>query len=495
MKSDLVKLSKNNPASRAKKNTPLLDARSVALSVLKQVIYGSMDTQEALDRALQASHLSLSDKKLATELVYGTVRQKIRLDWFLKPFLTKPEKLPVEIILGLEMALYEFFFLRIPAHASFDMAVSGIKRKFGHKMSGLVNAVLRSAQRNAEKFSCDTFYEEKKEISDQDFLLIDAFSRKCSMPLWIGRLWENSYGKDRAFAYLAASAQNAPIGVRLNSEAVTQLQSSEGSLADSETYILQVNNHAYAFEGALPQDVSEQIEKGFAVRQSVASYEVLYALQPEKWAMPVWDCCAGRGGKTMALIEAGYEVALVSDISSRRLKGFLQEQPEALHKDLCVISGSAIDIAETIGSEQKAENTVEHNLEHSFAKAKLKQLAGSIKDLPQQFGTVLVDAPCSGFGTLSRHPEIRLRRNEEDIKKLAQTQYKILCSALKKVRAGGNLVYITCTLTPEENEEQVASFLQEHPFLEIERSFTTPHDSPLKEFFYGVCFKVPMENT
>ena len=112
--------------------------------------------------------------------------------------------------------------------------------------------------------------------------------------------------------------------------------------------------------------------------------------------------------------------------------------------------------------------------------------------LPQdvRFGTILVDAPCSGLGTLARRPEIRLRRTEEDVVRLLRTQREILDAVAKRLRPGGLLIYMTCTLNPAENQGQVADFLSRHPNARLESEYATPPDSPLGEFFYAAGIRM-----
>lgn len=212
---------------------------------------------------------------------------------------------------------------------------------------------------------------------------------------------------------------------------------------------------ALSFAGSVPWLLREPLRDGRAVRQSAASYEALFAFDPSSWQGPVWDACAGRGGKTLALLEAGVEVALASDLAARRLGAL----PEELHKQRlagiirppCLRVGSATDIPGLFTKDAAfslAGNSVE--IPDSL----------SAHTCPDRFRTVLVDAPCSGLGTLARHPEIRLRRTLDDCASLVEIQRNILNAVWGALLPGGLMVYLTCTRNKTENQEQTAAFLR-----------------------------------
>ena len=456
------------------------DPRAAALMALSRVLLDAMDSQAALDEALRSPSLVPTDKRLCTELVYGVLRYYLRLKSFAETFLSKPGKLPDEMGLAILLALYEMTCLRIPHHASVGWTVGHVRNRFGQGLAKVANGALRAMQRSLGDFS---------DIRS-DFLCLDSeegfLSRLYAMPVWIVGLWCDSYGLEAARALLRASLATPPSGLRLNrgcqgwehtlGELLQAHESARGDAVksgsecgdsgDSEQgrrdapYILPIGVCGLAFSGPLPWQARTLLKEGKASRQSAASYQVLEFFEPATWELPIWDCCAGRGGKTLTLLEQGIEVGLVSDPARQRLSALPLEYARLglTHPPCPQIL--PVPVAEAVA-----------------------HLEGA--NWGCQFGTVLIDAPCSGLGTLSRHPEIRLRRTPEDLIKLAAMQKEILAQAWVCVKPGGCIVYITCTMNPAENQEQIASFLRGHPDAELLTEFQTAFTSPLYEFFYG----------
>ena len=464
------------------------------MAVLQSVLESGADAQAALDTALsrslpantQAHHDA--DSRLCTELVYGTLRNSLRLHWFLQRFLPNPEKLPLTMRLALQAACHELFHMRVPEYATVDAYVGLVKARFGTSLGNVANGVLRNVLRNQHEYFSLSFYE----AAWSDHLAALACFHSC--PEWLARLWAEHYGEAQAVQYMEASSLPAPAGLRLNparlcneNALLTDLAAKALLRADGKGQLLppltakedaapliseknfQESAHTIrhlAFDRALPPEAGPLLDAGMASRQSGASFQALFALRPETWGGPLWDCCAGRGGKTLALMEAGIPVALCSDISASRLKGL------------------AADLRRIFGPDQGFGPVIcHHAADKPLARETLSLLAC------EGFGAVLVDAPCSGFGTLARHPEIRLRRTLTDVEKLVALQGRILHETAKSVKKGGVLVYMTCTVTPSENDGQVAAFLQKHPEFKQEREFTTPADTPYREFFFGVVLR------
>ena len=456
------------------------DPRAAALLVLSRVLFDDIDSQAALDEALHSPTMVPTDKKLCTELVYGVLRYYLRLRAFTEKFLSKPEKLPEEMRLALCLALYEMACLRIPHHASVCWAVGHVRNRFGQGLARVANGALRAMQRVLDDFS------DIRSISDPEGAEEENLSRFYAMPVWIVRLWRQSYGAEAAAALLAASLAAPPSGLRVNRACNGWEQTRKELMqayapghagtvepgagrGDAEEMalggrndgdILPVGACGFAFPGPLPWQARILIKEGKASRQSAASYDVLEAFVPGTWELPIWDCCAGRGGKTLALLEQGIAVALASDPSRQRLNALPQEY-------------ARLGLLTPPCPETLPASVTEAILQFD------KRTGG------QQFGTILIDAPCSGLGTLSRHPEIRLRRTPEDLATVTAMQKEILAQAWERLKPGGCIVYITCTLNPSENQEQIASFLQNHTDAELLKEFQTDFMSPVREFFYG----------
>ena len=439
------------------------DPRAAALVAIAQVLAGDVESQAALDHALSSPGLVPSDKRLCTELVYGQLRWHVRLEFFMHCFLSRPDKLPGEMRLAMEQALYSMAFSRIPHRAAVHWAVEHVRNRFGQSMAKVANGALRSMQRSLNDFENLEFYRNK--LGGEE-----GTATYFSVPAWIYRLWHKEYGEEKTRRFLEASLQGPPQGVRLN-RARPGWEAALGRLREEAgNGVRRIGECMLAFEGHVPFFVKKMLEEGSASRQSAASFSIVSACNPLSWPQPLWDCCSGRGGKTMALLEANIPVALASDPSSGRL--------EALSEEYARLKLQSPPCPRVMNITADAEN-----IDFSAAESKLPGSSDLVVD--GRFGTVLVDAPCSGLGTLARHPEIRFRRKESACAELAAIQKRILEAVWPRIIGGGKLVYITCTVNPDENELQIADFLKRHPDSFLAGEFLPDADTPLREFFYA----------
>lgn len=448
------------------------DPRAAALSALSSVLAGEADSQEALDRVLQSSSMPPSDKGLCTELLYGQLRACLRLQWFSAQFLKKPEKLPWEMRLCLEQALYSMAFLRMPHRAAVHWAVEHVRNRFGQGLAGAANGALRSMQRELAGFGEYGFYREK--FADE----LEALAVWRAVPVWIVRLWREAYGEEKARELLEISSQAPPQGLRLNRarpgwekarELLLQKAEEQGEAPGSAP----VGACGLLFEHGLPYEARQLMAEGRASRQSAASYAALETFEPGSLPGPLWDCCAGRGGKTMALLERGLAVALASDPALRRLKALRQEYERLrLAAPPCpaILVGSATDAAD-------------------FSLFRPLDGEGEAPPLPDRFGAAIVDAPCTGLGTLGRRPEIRFRRSPEDCRRLTALQAEILEAVWQRLAPGGRLVYLTCTANPAENGDQIRSFMARRPEAVLAREYEGGEWRRYREYFYGATLE------
>ncbi|MDR2825453.1 MAG: hypothetical protein LBV76_01495, partial [Deltaproteobacteria bacterium] len=416
------------------------DPRIAALLVLGEVLRGEADSQAALDRQLEDSILVPSNKALCTELVYGVLRLHLRLSWFLYQKLTQPRKLPQEMLLILELAAYEIAHLRIPVHASVNFAVGFLRNRFGAGLAGVGNAVLRNFQRTlTEEYENKDFYlaclakqSNKNQGNPENglsALSADFLAVFYSMPVWIVRLWLVAYGEETTKNYLASGLEQAPTGVRVNllysghKALLNELKQSPGALFIEPATISLPSGTRMPWQNLL--------ESGRITRQSAAAYEALCAMHPENWELPIWDACAGRGGKSMALLEQGIAIARVSDSSEERLKDFSEEFKRLF---------SSLDTS----GEQTIPPPIPLCPEIILSKA--QELARNEDQKSSgKFGTILLDVPCSGFGTLAHRPEIRWRRTPAEISQLCLEQDELLEMAGANLKESGSIVYLTCT--------------------------------------------------
>lgn len=418
-------------------------SRAAALAVLTRCLDGGQDIQAALDEELKSRGLTRRDSGLATELAYGYLRRKIRIDFILNRFLKNPEGLKPKARRALGVAAYEILFLdRVPAYASVDWAVSQTRNLAGPGPAKAANAVLRRVSELGGQAEDPEFYRGRM-TSVTRFL-----SNFYSCPEWIVELWSSAYGEEKTQELLKAQVQAPPVGLRFN-------------LARPEAGEIREELSAPAiasFEAGLAvppggPDLGGAMARGLVSRQSAAAQEIMLKLGCGHWPEPIWDACAGRGGKTLMLAERSKTV-FASDTHTGRLSGL---KADAVRLGMPVPAFAA-----------RAEDDA------------------PLADAP---GSVLLDAPCSGLGVISRRPDLKYKRRPEDLPMLTGLQSRMLAGAARTVRKGGLVVYITCTLNPDENERRVEDLLAGTPELALERAWSTPPDSPLREFFYGAAIR------
>ena len=363
-----------------------------------------------------------ADRRLVTQLVLGTLAWQLRLDYELAQYSArKLDGLDPAIRAILRLGLYQLRWLtRIPAHAAVDTSVSltpDAQRRSG--ASGFVNAVLRAALRKPTPLP--------QRAGDEVGYLAVA----CSHPRWLVERFIAWFGVETAEAIMLANNAAAPNVIRLN-----LLRGSPEDLIDR----IERDGMALARRGHFPETVildgapnfaSSAYREGLFTVQSEASQIVGRLLDPQP-ATIVVDCAAAPGGKSTHLVEltGGRGTVIALD---RNLAGLKQ----------------ARSIAQRLG----------HGNLH-FARC---DTARSLPMRPASAGYVLLDAPCTGIGTLREHPELRWRLQPGDFARMAQVQSGMLENAGAIVAPGGLLVYAVCSLAPEEGSGVVGAFLGRHP--------------------------------
>ena len=395
---------------------PVSQSRYEALRILVRVEQDRAFADIVLEHALAHARLEPRDAALCTELVYGTLRWRRHLDWRLAPHLKRPlEKLDPWVRSLLRLTAYQLFFLdRVPRWAAVDEAVSLAKLK--SRRPGppeFVNAVLRSLTRATG-------------APPPPASPVEAAAVRCSFPDWIAARWLDRYGAAEAEALMVASNDRPPTTLRANALRTTR-EALGARVRDEElasTHLTElapeglIVDHGAAGRWAAFAD-------GWCTVQDEASMLVARLLDPRPGEL-VGDVCAAPGTKATHLAELmgnrGRIVAM--DPQAARLK---------------LVSKAAarlgIGIIEThVGS--------------------AASLAGRWRG---RCDAVLVDAPCSNLGVLRRNPDVKWRRGPDDLLRLQAKQQTIVAAAASMVKPGGRLVYATCSLEPEENEEVIAS--------------------------------------
>jgi 16S rRNA (cytosine967-C5)-methyltransferase len=402
------------PRKTAPKNrtTPISQARKAAFDILMAIERGHSHSDDLL-RGKAVNALSTADRNLATALVLGVLRWQILLDHQMQSLLKHPNaKLDPEILVALRLGGFQLLHLdRIPARAAIDESVE-LAKQVGHRFaSGMVNAVLRKLG-GAPPFR----------VSDES---VAELALAQAHPAWMVERWAGFYGLDAARAICIHGQRQPAVTIRIQSAAVDEELTQAGIafepgalLTAARTVVSGDVARAAAFlEGRVRfQDEGSQLVAELA------------AGNPNQEVRSILDACAAPGGKTLILAERNPQARIVA----------------------CEASPQRLD--------QLSERLAAHADRIECRLADATQLAEE-----SAFDLALADVPCSGTGTLGRNPEIRHRLRMEDLPRQAERQRAILRAALRAVRPGGRVVYSTCSLEPEENEEVVAAVLAETP--------------------------------
>lgn len=403
----------------------LSPARLWAWRVLQRVERDGAYLDRVLEAVLRRSGLAPADRALLTELVHGVVRWKKRLDFIIQAFARHAlQRYPLPLLTALRLGVYQLLFLeRIPAYAAVDQTVELVK-PLGKGAAGLVNAILRALLRSRQRLP---------EPPAED--VVSFLATVHSYPEWLVRRWVERFGVEEAAQLLEAQNRRPVISLRVNPQRMT----ADGLVAWLHERGVAAERSAYSDVCVLVERLSHELlqeilQQGWASVQDVSAVLVveLAAVQP---GMEVVDLCGAPGGKACALAErlGGQGRITVVDIHAHRLRLVERE-------------------AQRLGVRGVMELVV----------ADARQFQHREVDL------VLLDAPCSGLGTLAKKPDIKWRRRQEDIPALAQLQRSLLQNAARLVRPGGVLLYSTCTTEPEENEQVVEEFLRCHPEFSLE---------------------------
>jgi 16S rRNA (cytosine967-C5)-methyltransferase len=370
-------------------------------------------------------HLTPLDRAFITELTYGVLRWRERLDWLIRHFSKiRFEKIELEIINILRLGFYQILFLsKTPPSAAVNESVGLAKQIRGEGGAGFVNAILRSFLRLKDK----TPY---PDIKEDPSLYISVVQ---SHPIWLVRKWLEEMGEEETLKICAINNQISPLILRTNT-----LKIDRGNLIERlREKGLSPFPTSFSEEGILvidPPPISELpfLKEGLYIIQDEASQLVTPILDP-KPGEKILDACAAPGGKTTHMAQRMSNVgeAYALDLTGEKL---------GLIKEMCHRLG--IEIVKTIKGDATKTLPIPEGLE---------------------LDRVLADVPCSGFGTIRRNPDLKWRKGEEDVRRLSDLQSSILRNLSFYVKKGGILVYSTCTVFHEENEDVVEKFLDEHP--------------------------------
>jgi 16S rRNA (cytosine967-C5)-methyltransferase len=435
-------------------------ARRAAFDILRRVeaegAYASI-----LIARLPESNLSREDRSLAQEITLGVLRRQRQLDYFIERYARRaPSRLDLSVLIALRMGLYQLRHLtRIPQRAAVNESVNLVKLARTASAAGMVNAVLRNAARRPDESPAE-------DISDP----IEKLSIQVSHPRWMLERWMNSFGDVETFALAMADNEPPPTAFRVNTPRATVADALAG-LQDASRPSKLVPG-AFIIESGAAARLAQAAEHGIIYIQDEASQLVSLLLDPESGER-LLDLCAAPGSKSSHMAALAEEKAWVvaCDIHQHRL----------------VTLGAT---CQKLGLRSIDRVALDATLALPFSESAVR------------FDRVLIDAPCSGTGTLRRNPEIKWRLAPGDIERLADVQLRLLERATDVLRPGGRLVYSTCSIEREENEEVIRRFIEggapyrllrpaAHPDVITAEGFvrTFPHRHGTDGFFAAVLEK------
>ncbi len=374
-------------------------ARRVATRVLQRVTTEGAWATPALDAEIGRAGLDRRDAALATEITYGALRVLPELDRALDAHLNKPKKVDPYLRAALRAAAYQLLYLRVPSHAAVSDAVALVKRERGPRRAGVANPELRqvAAARPPEP----------------------SPPERIEVPAWIAEAFGRALGPERAKLFLAARPLPPPIGLRaVSASAEDDARAIREARPDAEVATSALAPRAIAVRGAGDPRTLPGFADGHLAVQELGS-QLVVELVGARAGERIADLCAGHGVKSLALAERveGGEVVSI-DLYEEKLERALRERERLAIT--ARMSTMALDL--TVGT----------------------------GGLGASFDRVLVDAPCTGLGTVHRRPEIVLRLGPSDPARMAELQTQIVRTAAGLVRPGGVLVYAVCSPTEEE---------------------------------------------
>ncbi len=410
-----------------RKKTP----RAICLDLLDRLEGAHAHPDHLLtDSFKRYRYLTSLDRAFLTELTYGVLRWRGKLDWVIHHFSKIPfKKIEPGTLNILRLGLYQILFLsRTPSSAAVNESVELAKRIRGKGGAGFVNAVLRSSIRQKDEI----VYPDWDQDPDLHISVVQ------SHPLWLVQRWVKELGVEETLRICKYNNQISPLTLRTNTLKISRADLID-KLRKRELELLPSN---LSEEGILLQDpppTSELpfLKEGLYIIQDEASQLVTSIVDP-KPGERILDACAGPGGKTTHMAQTmenrGEIYAL--DLTKGKLD---------LVEEVCERLG--ITLVKTVKGDASKPLPVSKGL---------------------IFDRVLADVVCSGFGTLRKNPDLKWRRGEKDIKRLSELQFSILGNLSGYVKEGGALIYSTCTVFHEENEDVVEKFLETHPDFQLE---------------------------
>jgi 16S rRNA (cytosine967-C5)-methyltransferase len=403
-----------------------MTAREVAVNILREVDYGGVKSDTAITNYFSASELDAIDKAFAMHVIYGTLREKMKIDFIIQQFYKHDyNKMDADVKNILRIGVYQLFYLsKVPKWAAVNESVELAKRLKNQFLGNLVNGVLRNIANNLESVS----------FKVKGGTFADQIALQYSHPKWLLDRWLERFGFSEAQELMSSNNQIPKVSFRINplksSPSTFRAMLHEKQIPFQETALS---------DFVVPErffDLEPFLKEGLVSVQSISQGLACLLLAP-KAGEQILDMCAAPGGKSTFLAEqmrnTGRLVAI--DLYDNKI-----------HQIQAAAAALGISIIET----EKADA-------RKFAPA-------------EKFDKVLLDAPCSGTGVLARRAELRWRLSPNDIAEMQILQRELLDNAARRVKENGAIVYATCSLEPEENFRQIERFLDAHPDWTVQRA-------------------------
>jgi 16S rRNA (cytosine967-C5)-methyltransferase len=424
------------------------NVRSIAMDMLVAIEKNQSYSNLLLNTTIEKHELSAKDVGLLTELTYGTLQRRMALDYYLEPFVKDNKKLANWVHHLLRLTLYQMVYLdRIPDRAAIYEAVEIAKIR-GHKgIASLVNGVLRSIQREG--------LPSMEKVSDPNKRL----SLETSHPEWLITRWVNQFGyektKEMCEINLTAPLQTARVNTtKISRDECVAILEEDGYHIEKSPFIPEAIR---SLKGNLASTIS--FKYGMFTIQDESSMLAAYALGAEQNEF-ILDACAAPGGKSTHIAEKMNNTGEVISVDLHQHKVRLIN-----------------DNAKRLGLENiKTSISDSRHLQEKFK--------------TESFDRILLDAPCSGFGVMRRKPDMKYTKTEKDIERLSTIQQDLLMSVSPLLKKGGILVYSTCTVDKEENENTVKTFLDNNSDFEGDLTFKNRMPEAIQPLITGFDLQI-----
>lgn len=386
------------------------------MAILEKEQYSHIIVGQILNKY---SYLEKQERAFITRLIAGVLENVFLLDDIIDAHSkTKTVKMKPVIRMILRMAVYQIYFMDgVKNFAAINEAVNLAKKRGFKTLSGFVNGVLRAAERGFA-----------------DYKLPDSLSLRYSVPEWLVNVWTDAYGTEKTEGIIRGFSKENGVAVRMNLSKGKSREEILKSLREENVIYTEVKqlSEAIILTGFDSLADITMFRDGYIIVQDISSMLVAHAAAP-KAGSNVLDVCAAPGGKSLHIAD--------------------------------MLNGSG-HVEARDKTEYKAELIRDNLIRAGFDNVSVQVWDATEPDenLIEKEDIVIADLPCSGLGVLGKKPDIRYRVKEEDLESLAELQREILKVVWQYVKTGGCLIYSTCTINPEENENNVKWFTSQFPF-------------------------------